>query len=109
MRALLTIFLLASSSISFAGTQEGTVSRIIVRGSDNLHYFYLSGVPSNRPVCANGHNYWMIQDENSAAGKSQLAMLLTAYSSGLNILVTGTDSCDRWGDGEDVETIQFQP
>ena len=68
----------------------------------------MSGAPQNRPSCADGHSYWMIKDENSIAGKAQLSMLLTAYASGKTISVTGSNTCTRWKDGEDLNVIHLK-
>jgi hypothetical protein len=87
----------------FAGTQTGKVKEILVR-DDGLHYFYLEGVASARPDCAR-NDYWMIRDENSAAGKAQLSILLTAQASGRSVYVVGKNSCTRWSDGEDASLI----
>ncbi len=90
-----------------AGEQSGKVQEIIVRGSDGLHYFWLQGAPSGKPVCAK-NTYWMIRDENSTAGKAQLSMLLSAQAQQKSIRVVGTGSCTRWPDGEDVDYIAMQ-
>lgn len=97
------------SEAAFAGSQTGKVTNIIVRQSDGLHYFYMSGTGENRPDCAASHTYWMIKDENSTVGKTQFSMLLTAYASGRTITVAGTNTCTCWGDGEDVNVIQLRP
>ncbi len=103
-------FLLFSlfTSQAFAGSQTGKVTSILVRQSDGLHYFYMSGVGENKPDCASSHTYWMIKDENSTVGKTQFSMLLTAYASGKTISVIGTNSCTRWGDGEDLNSIALK-
>ena len=93
--------------VSFAGSQGGKITQLIAR-SDNLHYFFLEGTPTNRPDCALSQNYWMIKDENSVAGKTQISMLLTAYASGKAITVVGTGECTRWSDGEDVSYIKLE-
>lgn len=92
---------------AFAGTQAGTVNTLIVRSSDGLIYFWLNGVAAiNKPACA-VYSYWMIRDENSNAGKQQLAILLSAKATGKQITVYGRNSCLRWGDGEDVDAISL--
>lgn len=48
---------------------------------------------------------WMIDDENSEAGKKQFAMLLTAWASGLEVKIVGWNSCLRWSDGEYINYI----
>jgi len=49
----------------------------------------------------------MIKAENSNAGKQMLAMLLAARAQGQAITVVGSNSCTRWGDGEDADEIRF--
>ena len=96
----------ASFSVN-ASTQTGKVTKIYVRASDGLTYFVLdSAAPSDKPACAT-KAYWMIKDENSEAGKKQYSMLLAARSSGKTVTVYGSDTCTRWGDGEDVNSIVF--
>ena len=93
-------------SVSHAGEQTGVVQAIITRSSDGLIHIYMSGTHTNRPPCATS-TYWMIKDENSNTGKQQLAMLLLARATGQTISVSGTDSCTRWGDGEDLDAISL--
>jgi hypothetical protein len=93
---------------AMAGSQVGKVDYIIVRASDGLVYFGLSGgAKSNSPVCAT-NSYWMIRDENSEVGKKQYAMLLTAQASGRNSEVSGMNTCNRWSNGEDVNGLQLR-
>lgn len=78
-----------------------------VRASDGLTYFVLDSVtPTDKPTCAT-IKYWMIKDENSEVGKKQYAMLLAAHSAGRAIKVVGMGTCSRWGDGEDVNSIEL--
>ena len=77
--------------------------------SDGLHWFVLEGVHSNKPSCAANQNYWMIKNENSQAGKTQISMLIAAHSAGRSVAVDGANSCTRWGDGEDADTITALP
>ena len=105
-KILISLFCIVSS-FTYAGTQAGTVTNIIVRQSDGLHYFYVSGTAVDRPACAAKQNYWMIKDEHSVAGKSQLSMLLTAYASGKTVKILGSGTCSRWGDGEDLNEIHL--
>lgn len=88
----------------FAGQQTGQVTQVRVRASDGLNYFELSEGHTGRPTCAT-HAYWMIKDETSDAGKKQLALLLSAKLSGATVTVTGSNTCTRWGDGEDANEI----
>lgn len=107
MKNILGILLLIISFNSYSGSQTGTVNYVIVRASDGLVYFTLKeGTLNNRPACAT-IGYWMIKDENSTAGKQQYSMILTAHASGKTVNITGMNTCKRWGDGEDVNSIQI--
>lgn len=105
---LFTIFLVSFSSL--ASVQQGTVTNVIVR-DDGLHWFILlsdgSGERSERPECSATHTYWMIKDENTRYGQSQFSMLLAAYMAKTPVKITGKHSCTRWGDGEDISTVQL--
>lgn len=103
----LTIFLgmaMLSSAAFATGSQYGAVRSIVVRASDGLVYFYLDGAITGRPGCSE-QPYWMIKDENSPAGKRQLAVLMAAKISGQPVSVVGTGACTRWSNGEDVDVI----
>ena len=109
MQLIFTFFVLLMTSVpqALAGSQTGTVKYIIVRDSDGLIYFALTGgAASNKPSCAT-IGYWMLKDENSTTGMMQYSMLLSAQASGLTLRVTGYNTCSRWGDGEDVNSIQI--
>ena len=107
-RLLLLTSLCVSAVPCFAGSQKGVITQLLVRASDGVVYFFLSGTPKDRPSCAQVWTYWMIKDENSTAGKQQLVQLLTAYALGTPVAVFGTNTCTRWGDGEDVEYIVLE-
>ncbi len=97
---------LCHTSMTFAGDQVGIVSQFIARGSDNLHLVILQGTPhNNKPACAKNYDYWMIANENSAAGKTQISMIMTALAQQKELIITGTNTCSRWGDGESIENI----
>lgn len=109
IRIIVAVIFLFVSGISLAGTQTGTVQALYVRASDGLVYFVLSGsVKSSSPACAT-IGYWMVKDENSAAGKRQYALLLAAQLSGRTVTVVGLNTCTRWSDGEDVDWLTITP
>ena len=108
MRKLFFIlFLFFSFSLpSFAGSQTGQITSVQVRASDGLIFVFLSGTATGRPSCAT-ISYWMIKNENSTAGKQQLAQLLAARASGQQVTILGSNTCSRWPDGEDIDLIVF--
>lgn len=108
MKIIITFLLITISFFSyssFAGTQTGTITSLIVRASDGLVYFTINGEAQHKPACA-GHSYWMIRDENSNTGKQQYSLLLSAFASQTKVTVEGMNSCIRWKDGEDVNVIR---
>jgi hypothetical protein len=88
-----------------AGTQTGTVTQVNVRSTDGLVYVYLSGTASGRVTCASATAYWIIKDETSTSGKQQIAELMLASATGKTVTITGTNSCQRWLDGEDIGLV----
>ena len=111
MRRSISAFLfvgLIFPGVAYAGQQIGTVIDLRVRASDGLQYVSLSGTHTNMPACA-GNTYWMIKDENSTAGKAQLAMLMTAITTGRQVLINGAGTCTRWVDGEDINEVKLYP
>ncbi len=104
LHLVLAAFLMSATSLSLAGTQSGTINALHIRASDGLIYFTLNGPKTGSPACAQVA-YWMVKDENSAAGKRQYAALLAASAAGKTIHVSGSNTCTRWSDGEDVDQI----
>ncbi|WP_104026167.1 hypothetical protein [Vibrio jasicida] len=105
MRLLLLLTCFIISSPAFSSNQTGKVTHILVR-DDGLHWFYIEGERNEKPQCAK-NNYWMIKDEHSVYGKSQFSLLLSAYMSDSKVIITGKSSCERWGDGETIGTVQL--
>lgn len=103
MKIITFLIVLLFCSHGFAGSQAGKVKSILVR-DDGLHYVILEGVGSGKPACAT-IGYWMIRDENSAAGKSQLSIFLMAQASDKSVYIEGRNSCTRWDDGEDISSV----
>jgi hypothetical protein len=87
--------------------QAGKIKYLTIRGSDGLVLVELDGPVSGKPACA-PYSYWILKDEKSLTGKQQLALLVTAKATGQTIAISGTGSCTRWHDGEDIDTIQVQ-
>lgn len=106
IRVVIAAVAAVASASALCGQQTGQITRVVTRASDGLVYFYVSGSPIDRPACAT-HPYWVIKDENSAAGKRQLAVLLAAQTTGRQIAIHGFNACARWSDGEDVNTIEL--
>ena len=107
-KTILTLcILLIFCAPAYAGQQTGTMTTLIVRASDGLVFFNLSGAYIDKPACAGNYDYWMITDENSNTGKQQLSLLMAARLSGATVTVHGNNTCNRWSDGEDVNVIVY--
>ena len=102
----IAIGLLSTIVPATAGTVTGTIQWVIARSTDGLTYAMINGTSSGKPACAT-QGYWVIEDENSEAGKKQYAMLLLAQATGATITVVGNNTCTRWSDAEDIEYIEL--
>jgi len=49
----------------------------------------------------------MIKDENSVAGQQQYSMLLGAHAAQKTVNISGMNTCSRWGDLEDINSVQI--
>jgi hypothetical protein len=97
---------IAASQV-LAGSQTGKVKDVYVRDSDGLILVDLYGTASGHPACAT-QQYWIIPSESTDSGKRFLAMLIAAQLSGRTVAVRGKNTCSRWGDGEDIESIGLE-
>lgn len=103
-------FVLLMSQLVFVGnalasTYIGKVKAINVRDEDGLVWIYISGDRTgDRPNCATNW-YMVIKNENSPAGKKQLAMLMMAQATNKTVVIHGSQTCNRWGDGEDISMV----
>jgi phosphotransferase system HPr-like phosphotransfer protein len=50
------------------------------------------------------HNRWAV-DVNTPKGQSMMALILTAYSQGKNVSISGTGECSDAGDTEGIEYV----
>ncbi|SRR6266568_6384819 len=69
--------------------------------SNGVVIFYTSGTRTNVPACATLANRFAINGA-TAAGRIQVAGLLSAYTQGKQVAVIGTGSCPDWGETESV-------
>jgi hypothetical protein len=56
------------------------------------------------PACAY-QPYWIIPNETTESGKRLFATLLAALVSGHKVTIQGKNTCSRWPDGEDIDTV----
>ena len=107
MRAtiLLTIFVGFMLSLSaVASDQTGSIQSVQAM-NDGRVIVFMQTSRSGKPACAT-YDYWFIADENSNAGKTQIAMLLAAQAAGRDVQIYGTGSCVRWVDGENISYVK---
>ena len=94
---------LAACSLVFvcsahAGSSSGKVTTLIINGANFL--FFTAGVKTGSPSCGN-NNQWAI-NLATAQGKTIYAMLLSAQAQDKTVSVFGNNTCNNWGDREDV-------
>lgn len=83
---------------SQAGTSSGPVTTLIVNAANFL--FFTAGTKTGSPSCGN-NNQWAI-NLGTAQGKSIYVMLLAAQAQNKDVTVYGNNTCNFWGDREDV-------
>ncbi|MFT5594555.1 MAG: hypothetical protein ACI8SR_002946 [Oceanicoccus sp.] len=104
------VTLLMASSFSFgAGStpseQTGTIKSIQAL-NDGRTIVFMETARSEKPSCAT-YPYWFISNENSAAGKTQISILLAAHAAKRSVTIKGTGTCSRWSDGEDISSVEI--
>lgn len=60
------------------------------------------------PACGAGTNDFVV-DTNTQTGKNTFALLLSAATLGLPVMVFGTNACTVWPDRETVDYIYVAP
>lgn len=88
----------AFCNIGHAGTSSGPVTTLIINSSNFL--FFTAGTKTGSPTCGN-NNQWAI-NLGTAQGKTIYAMLLAAQAQNKTVTVYGNNTCNNWGDREDV-------
>ena len=79
----------------------GTLSMVIV-WSGGQFIVTTSGTRTSIPTCAANQPARFALDSTTAAGKTQAAVLITAYSTGKQVTLVGTGACDVVADTETV-------
>ena len=83
-------------------SSSGTIYGISVE--EGKAFFYTTGTRSAVPACSTVLKRWVF-NAASANGQAMLSALLTFYSQGKTIAVTGAGACTDWGDTETVRYI----
>lgn len=89
---------IAFACSAHAGTSSGKVTTMIINASNFL--FFTAGTKTGSPSCGN-NNQWAI-NLATAQGKTIYAMLLSAQAQDKTVTVYGNNTCNNWGDREDV-------
>lgn len=97
--AILTFF----SAVTLGGSvaSPGTLSMIVV-WSGGQFIVTTSGTRTAIPTCAANQPARFALDSTTAAGKTQAAVLMTAYSTSRQVTLVGTGACDVVADTETV-------
>lgn len=90
-----------------ASTYTGKISAIHVRNADGLVWIYVEGTRTGEVPTCGKKTYMIIKNENSESGKRQLALLMLAHATNKKVIVVGANTCTRWGDGEDIDTVSI--
>jgi hypothetical protein len=103
MPAALFLTAVAVPTASHASqSSSGTIYGISIE--EGKAFFYTTGARSAVPGCSTVLKRWVF-NAATANGQAMLSALLTFYSAGKAIAVTGTGACTDWGDTETVRYV----
>jgi hypothetical protein len=106
---VLLLLIFAGSQLRDAhagGVTNATITQVVAE-SPNGYFVYVDLAPTNTPACGTvtSGNHRYVIDLTTDAGKAMIATVLTAYANKALIDITGTGTCDVWGDTETVYYI----
>lgn len=111
-RVLLALAISTTTPLAFAGEQTGTVrmdhgQHGAGAESAGLTFFYLQGAAKyGTPACNTYSDRWVINNSWPAA-KIQIAILLSAITSGKTVTVRGLGECSVWPNSETAIDIRL--
>lgn len=102
IQILLTAFALFGLPIANAGTVNGaTVTGVM--GEQGAFFVFVNLPISGQPACATIQRF--ATDPNSSSGKAIIATILSAWSAGRHLNISGNNSCNVWGDTESIDYL----
>jgi hypothetical protein len=99
--------MIMTASPAEASSVVGKASSILIL-ANGLVFFNMSGTRTTSPSCAAGLPLRWVFNGATAAGQARLSLLLTAYSTGKSLEITGTGACTDWNDTETMDYFQTQ-
>ncbi len=94
----LLILFLSFFSIAHASSVAGTVNFYLVNQS--VFFFSINSTIASKPACNIANRY--VVPLNADYGKAIKDQIINAKSNNLTITVVGLNTCNTWGDSEDV-------
>ncbi len=108
-RAVIAAILAALVSVSYADSSYvGKITKVHTGPTGNLAFIVLDQDQNGRPECANYPQYNYVFDISTDGGKATLSLALTAYTTGAEVYVGGSQSCNLWTGAEDLKWIRLQ-
>lgn len=105
MRGLVLVLALLFALPTAASSSSPAVVSKVYFTSTGAVVFHTDKVRPDVPACAASQTTRWAIDPNTAAGKIQLAGLLSAHATGKLVEVGGTNTCNIWGDTESVSYL----
>ncbi|MDR0203806.1 MAG: hypothetical protein LBJ40_16785 [Delftia acidovorans] len=97
-KTIAAIFFMTQALAVTAGSSSGKVTTLIVNSENYL--FFNAGAKTGSPACGNNQQ-WAI-NLSTPKGKSIYVMLLAAQMQDKTVTIYGNQTCNEWGDREDV-------
>ena len=104
IRGISAVSALAIGAVSHAaGSYSGTVSSVQGYGESYSAVFVgLSGTITGTPPSCATQNTRFVISPSTPAGTALLAIVLSAVARGVPVTITGSATCELWGDTESI-------
>ena len=95
-------------SIAKAGDFTGTISDILSGPSMGTNLIIAVNGQVNNKIGCNTNSYWDFSINTQAVGANTwVSLILTAFSTGKQVVITGTGACGNWHNIEDLSDIRI--
>lgn len=94
--AILGFAMLTPWSEAHSGTLNNAKVLELVPSSQGFSFVTTGGTRQSTPQCASGNPVGWAVDNSTPQGQAIAASIITAFSTGKNIYISGTGSCPVW-------------
>ncbi len=109
MKYLVLLSMFAASLVHSSAVSHVVVTDILT----GPHYgnnvlIQVDRTSENLPYCQDSASYSYVFDGTTPSGKMVFNMVMESYSQGMEIYIVGSDTCDLYGNIEDLKSLKLQ-